>query len=159
MRLHIGAALLSAGAQLTAAIILFHGNPIVTASPGLRYTHGGQLDVIRYEAVTSRPARSVPVTLLVTDVRSCLSAARRAIYFDRGQRPGYSRQRLWSRYCFLVDFEFTQDTDRNAVPEPASWLLLATGLAATLTRRAAGRSTGNRRSQYQALRLATSRRI
>jgi hypothetical protein len=32
MRLHIGAASLSAGAQLTAATILFHGNPIVTAS-------------------------------------------------------------------------------------------------------------------------------
>lgn len=30
-----------------------------------------------------------------------------------------------------IDFSFTQDTDRNIVPEPASWLLIATGLAAT----------------------------
>lgn len=29
-----------------------------------------------------------------------------------------------------IDFEFTQETDRNIVPEPASWLLVAMGLAA-----------------------------
>jgi len=41
-----------------------------------------------------------------------------------------------------TDFTFTQPTDRNVVPEPSSWLLIATGLAAIAIWRSVGRNAG-----------------
>lgn len=51
-------------------------------------------------------------------------------------------------YYAPTDFSFTQDTDRDIVPEPASWLLMATGLAGILW--AAARNAGSGRATRSA---------